>query len=260
VRGFRAVRVAILLLILLSVVVYVRNARIDATDWAEPLQVVIYPIDADGRDATRVFIEELNAGDFRVVDEFMRAEAGRYGVGIDDPVITYLAPEVWTMPPMPPADANPLRIALWSLKLRYWAWREATDAGVAPDIRIFVVYHDPDQTQTVPHSLGLQNGLIGIVNAFAAPTMAATNKVIITHEMLHTLGATDKYDPVTNYPLYPHGFAEPDLRPLVPQTWAEIMAGRVPISNVQALTPRALDDVLVGDATALEIRWLQAQD
>ena len=104
-------------------------------------------------------------------------------------------------------------------------------------------------------SLGLQKGLIGIVNAFASRAMQAENNVIIAHEMLHTVGATDKYDLATNQPLYPIGYADPEQRPLFPQQQAEIMAGRIPISETEARQPEGLRQVILGEATALEINW-----
>jgi hypothetical protein len=85
--------------------------------------------------------------------------------------------------------------------------------------------------------------------------MARQNNVIITHEFLHTLGATDKYDPATNQPLYPDGYAVPDLQPLVPQRYAEIMAGRTPVSQTDATIPESLNDVIIGSLTAKEINW-----
>jgi hypothetical protein len=121
---------------------------------------------------------------------------------------------------------------------------------------MFVLYHDPERVSRLSHSLGLQKGLIGVVNAFASDAQAQPNNVIIAHEMLHTLGATDKYDPATNQPLRPIGFAEPELDPVFPQRFAEVMGGRVPVSPSQARIPDNLDEVLIGAATALEIRWL----
>jgi len=40
--------------------------------------------------------------------------------------------------------------------------------------------------------------------------------VVIAHELLHTVGATDKYDPATNESSLPEGYAEPDKIPLFP--------------------------------------------
>ncbi len=82
---------------------------------------------------------------------------------------------------------------------------------------MFVLYHDPALTPTVPHSLGLTKGLIGVVYAFAAPEMNGENNVVIAHEMLHTVGATDKYNPVDDAPRFPDGYGDPGQRPLFPQ-------------------------------------------
>src|SRR5262249_43264658 len=107
------------------------------------------------------------------------------------------------------------------------------------------------------HSIGLQKGLLGVVNAFASAAMDAENNVVITHELLHTFGATDKYDPASNRPLFPEGYAQPTARPLYPQRKAEIMAGRIPINPEQAEAPRGLDEVVIGGRTAQEINWLK---
>ena len=73
------------------------------------------------------------------------------------------------LPPPPPFGGNPLQVMLWSLQMRFWAWVHAEFDGPKPHVRMFVLYHDPgSQSQRVSHSLGLQKGLIGVVNAFAS--------------------------------------------------------------------------------------------
>jgi hypothetical protein len=96
-----------------------------------------------------------------------------------------------------------------------------------------------------------------VVNAFASPALAARNNVVISHEFLHTVGATDKYDPATNLPRYPIGFAEPDRQPLYPQRLAEIMGGRIPLSEHRAVMPQSLAKATIGPLTAREIGWLR---
>ena len=123
---------------------------------------------------------------------------------------------------------------------------------------VFVLYHDPALTPVVPHSLGLEQGLIGVVYAFATPDMDGTNGVVIAHELLHTVGATDKYDPQTDAPSFPSGYGDPRQTPLYPQVTAELMAGRRVLSPRQLEQPRDLDEVVVGPATALEIGWIRA--
>jgi hypothetical protein len=72
------------------------------------------------------------------------------------------------------------------------------------------------------------------------------------------VGATDKYDPYSNEPRFPDGYAEPGRSPLLPQKYAEIMAGRFPAtSSDKALMPSALDDVMIGVQTAREMNWLR---
>ena len=145
----------------------------------------------------------------------------------------------------------------WSLKLRMYARRNSRAPGRAPpQIRIFVLYHDPSFTQSVPHSVGLQKGLVGVVHAFADRGMTRPNNVVIAHEILHTLGASDKYDLASLAPLFPIGYAEPEREPRYPQELTEIMAGRHALDAHTFEMPESLADVRVGEATALEIRWI----
>jgi hypothetical protein len=146
---------------------------------------------------------------------------------------------------------------VWSLRLRYWVWRVSRHAREPEDVRVFVLFHDPAITPTVPHSLGLAQGLIGVVYAFAAPTMDGENNIVIAHELLHTVGATDKYDAVNDAPRFPDGFGDPQQEPLFPQRYAELMAGRRMLDAARWEQATSLDEVLIGRATALEIRWPQ---
>jgi hypothetical protein len=75
--------------------------------------------------------------------------------------------------------------------------------------------------------------------------------------MLHTLGATDKYDLDNGEPLFPQGYAEPDKSPRYPQTYAELMGGRVPLGPSDSIMPRSLRLVRVGQQTSTEINWRQ---
>ena len=96
---------------------------------------------------------------------------------------------------------------------------------------------------------------MGVVNAFAERGMKGSNNVVIAHELLHTLGATDKYSPDGNLPRFPEGFADPDALPLYPQQRAEIMAGRIPISETRAEIAAGMKQVVIGAKTAREISW-----
>ncbi len=95
-----------------------------------------------------------------------------------------------------------------------------------------------------------------MVKAFASRHQAASNNVIITHEMLHTLGATDKYDLQTLQPRYPEGYADPEKKPLLPQEYAEIMGRAIPLSSSESKMPDSLAYTVIGPITAKEIKWL----
>lgn len=138
--------------------------------------------------------------------------------------------------------------------MRWYNWRVGGDSG--EQIRLYVLYHDPAVTRAVPHSLGMQKGLVGVVYAYADDELDGQNNLVIAHEFLHTVGATDKYDPRSLAPLFPQGYGEPDAEPRYPQSFAEIMAGRRALSDDEATIPDSLDRVVIGEATAREIRWL----
>jgi hypothetical protein len=254
---WKNVRVAILLLVLLWAAGHTWLDRIASTGWKEPLWVGIFPVNADGTAAAQKYIDGLDDREFADIGDFMAREAHRYGRNLQEPVHIALYPQVKELPPQLERGAGIPGAAWWSLKLRWFAWRTVDVKGRAPPrIRMFVLYHDPSTLQSVPDSHGMQKGLVGVVHSFALPTMAGSNSIVIAHELLHTLGATDKYDPRNGSPLFPIGFADPGRRPLYPQENAEIMAGRRALSEHEAQMPSSLDAVVVGPATATEIRWM----
>lgn len=254
---FKKLRIAILLLILINVGVGAWLARARTTSWERPLRVAVFPIAADASPATAGYVAALATETFAPVDDFFREEGKRYGLTLSRPVEVRVAHKVPVLPPPPPYGESGLSVLLWSLQMRFWAWRHGGVEGPAPHVRMFVVFHDPKLTTTVPHSLGLQKGLIGVVHAFASEEQTAQNKVVVAHELLHTVGATDKYDPATNLPVFPDGYGDPEQQPLLPQRYAEIMAGRIAVSRTEAEMPGNLGSVLVGRATAREINWLR---
>ena len=250
-------------LILLTVLVIVAGgsylSKVRSTSWEEPLWVTLYPLAADSQPVTRDYIDTLTTQQFVDIERFMERETGRYGVNINRPIRIDIGLPVTGQPPVPPVSRNPISIALWSIRLRWWAWQATrTQPGATPDIRLFLVYHDPKIRSEVPHSLGMQKGMLGVVHAFADRHMQKRNNVVIAHEMLHTLGATDKYAFDSNLPLYPVGYAEPNNAKRYPQRYAEIMGGRIPLSANEAVMPDNLGQVRIGGYTAVELRWIES--
>ncbi len=254
---FKKIRIAILLFILFLVGAnaYLTQQRI--TDWDQSLEVVIYPINADGSPNTSNYIASLDLDIFRPIEQFFQTEGTQYNLELAEPVIMDLAPEIKNLPPSPPFGADMFAIMWWSLRLRYWAWKNDSYSGPLTNIQVFVLYHDPEVHKQLDHSLGLKEGHICIVKAFATRHQAARNNVIITHEMLHTLGATDKYNLQTLQPIYPEGYADPEKEPLLPQEYAEIMGRAIPLSPSESKIPDSLAYTVVGPITAEEIKWLE---
>jgi hypothetical protein len=251
----KAIRIAVLLFVLATVAVGAWQTRSRTQSWQRTLDVVVYPINADRREVTADYIATLSGESFASIRSFMRQEAEPYSLGLVTPVDVALGPQIATLPPAPPRGGSALEVIVWSLKLRFWAWRNDDYPGAKPDVRIFAMFFDPATTPRVEHSVGLKEGLIGIANVFAAAHMGEENNVIVAHELLHTLGATDKYDRASGQPLFPEGYVEPDRSPLHPQEFAEIMAGRIPLSETESDTPRNLELAIIGPKTAAEINW-----
>jgi len=255
---FKAVRIAILLLLLVFVAGTTWLTQARSTDWDDSLWVKVYPINADGSAASTRYIERLDVAAFRDIEEFLAREVARYGHAVERPVRMELGEPINAQPPPVPDAANRLGILWWSLKMRWWAESVASGQdSPAPDVRIFVRYHDPGTRLVLENSVGLQKGMVGIVNGYASRRQAGSNNVIIAHEFLHTLGATDKYDSANGLPLFPQGYAEPGRSPVHPQRFAEIMGGRIAVAEDDALIPTNLDYVLIGQETAEEIRLVR---
>lgn len=252
---FRAIRIIFLLLVLFVVAVSSWLTRARSTDWQEPLWVKVYPVNADGSAASQRYIAALSVDDFAGIEAFMARETGKRGVPLDAPVRMELGRQVTEQPPALPVAPGMLEVMWWSLRMRWWTMG-VTDDRIAPDVRIFVRYHAPRPEVRLENSIGLQKGMVGVVNAYAGPRHASMNSVIIAHELLHTLGATDKYDPATGLPLFPEGYAEPKREPLHPQRYAEIMGGRVAVSESDATIPESLRYAVIGPATARELNLL----
>lgn len=254
-RWFRLLRIAFLLVTLFVVAMnaWLSSARIQS--WNRSVWVVLYPINADGRADTQAYINALSEEHFEDVERFLQRESGRYGLERESIAEIFLSAPLSALPPEIDIEAGVFEAVFWSLQMRWWSWRNDNWPGPEPDVRVYLQYFSPQQKQVLSHSLGLQKGMIGLVNGFASVDYIATNNFVITHELMHTFGASDKYDLETNEPIYPDGFADPQQQPLLPQTRAEIMGGRVKVSPGWLVMPLSLDDVVVGNKTAEEVGW-----
>ena len=254
---WKTARICLLLLVLFIVGMNTFMTGRWTTDWDEPLWVGIYPINGDQKEHIDDYINGLDEASFQELTDFFVDEAEAHGLPLAEPFTIRLAPPVREMPPAPPQSRNPLAVIWWSLKMRFWVYQNDTFVeGPSPDIKIFTVYHGVG-TSLLENSLGMRKGLFGVVHAYADFRHVPRTQVVIAHEILHTVGARDKYDMVTQQPIYPEGYANPDRNPPYPQQVAEIMGTRIPLSQTQSTMPPNLNYTVIGKKTAREIKWAQ---
>ena len=249
-------RLALLLAVLVFVALGAWLERRRSTDWDNTLRVTVYPVRTDATGAAMPCAAEVDEADFGDAASFLAREAAAHGVALEEPVRFRVSQAAREPPPALAANPGPISVASWSLRLRYWAWRVAADDPLAnPDVQVFAVYQVGDGRHAAPDSTGLRKGLIAVAHLFCGNDAVAGNAVVVTHELLHTLGATDKYDLRSGQPLAPRGLGDPLLSPLYPQARGEIMAGRIATSARTAVIPDSLDQMTVGPDTAREIGW-----
>ena len=256
---WRKFRIIILLLILATVVQQTWLEKNDL-NWKNNFYIAVYPVNADGSREVGTYLQTLTSNDFEPIADYFASEAAPYHLGLRRPIEVQLGEKVHHIPPAPPKNGSILSTVIWSLKFRFFAWQNSPKVNVKPDIRLYLLYYNPQTSPALGHSTALNKGRIGRVNLFGHTQYANQNLVIIAHELLHTLNATDKYDLATTMPNYPDGFAEPEKSPLYPQDFAELMGGRVVITETEAMIPNSLNQTVVGKKTAHEIGWLRSRD
>ena len=251
---WKKIRVAILLCILL--VVAVNTWRDQNQDWSKPIVVLLHPVNADGRAATASYIQKLSLNELNGVQDYLQQNAQQYR---GQPIAFYfkLGRELNELPPKVPQTGSMLDAILWSLKFRYYAWQQHERADGHPAVTLYLNYYDPKHIQKLKHSTALEKGRIGSVNLFANQKQSERNKVVLTHELLHAFGASDKYDIATTQPIDPIGYADPQQQPKFPQKRAELMGGYIPISATQSKMPEGLEQTVINELTAREVGWVK---
>ncbi len=255
---FARLRQSLLLYVLILVAAGTWLTQERTRSWEQTLWIEIHPLAGSDSTEVRDYVAQLTSKQFKGMEEYLNAQADAYGVALATPVRIDLGPTLDSLPPPLPTEAGAFKAIIWSLKMRWWATTTTWDlAGPEPDIRKFAIFHAASDTPMLDRSGALQKGMVAVANLFAERRMHGSNLVIATHELLLTLGATDKYDRTNNLPIFPEGFANPDKEPTYPQKRAEIMAGRIPLSESAAIIPDNLRLTKVGSTTAVEIGWQQ---
>jgi len=148
----------------------------------------------------------------------------------------------------------------------YQQWRYLREVDKRADVprsqldsRIYLVVRpaNPGELQFV-EGQSEQGGRIGIVGVQLDESMVDFALFVATHELMHTLGASDKYDEL-GHATVPDGLAEPDRVPTYPQEFIEVMARNRPIAPDVEEPPAGLEELRVGQKTAQEIGWIPQQ-
>ncbi|WP_312050438.1 hypothetical protein [Acinetobacter courvalinii] len=251
---WKNIRVAILLVVLL--VVAVNAYRDQNQDWNQPIHILLHPINADGRTTTQQYIRQLQQDDFAEVKQYLDKNSQQYR-GQSSYFMIQIGRELQQTPPKMSEQPSILNNILWSLKFRFYAWKQHQSGDGSPSLTLYLNFYDPKQSRELKHSTALERGRIGSVNLFASPKQAAQNNVVLVHELLHGFGATDKYNLNNGEPIFPIGYAQADQQPLYPQTEAEIMGGRIPLSEHKSKMPNDLNETVISILTAREVGWIK---
>jgi hypothetical protein len=232
-----------------------RRAR---TQWRRTLIVgiVVVRLGPVDEDAILAMTERLHD-----LEDLLASEMKRYDPGAIQPFEMVLAGpvDVATPPPTVPAGDGVFQLAEYAFDK--WRYLSRVDAAAALrghfDSRIYVFSRPPkDERKKTVEGASEDGGRVGMVEVELDETMADFALFVATHELLHTLGATDKYDDLGRA-REPEGLAEPELVPVHPQRWVEVMARTRPLGPGADALPDRIEELRVGERTAREIGWLR---
>ena len=257
----RRIRVGVLFSILAVVGTWafeVQRRREARREWRRPLHVAVVLVH-DG--PLRPEISALFSSRAMSVSDHFLGERRRYRAEARRPFWFHVVGPVPVVapPPSPPEDDGLLARAEhgWAL------WKALrtidTDAGLDRqvfDARVYVHARAAPlgRAPRFVEGAGQKDGEVGLVEVDLEPRMVDQAWIAIVHEVMHMVGATDKYDERGRARI-PEGLAEPELSPTLPQRAVEIMVGERPTGPDTGVLASDLTEVQVGPFTAMEIGW-----
>lgn len=253
---WKRLRVGVLVALLLGLVAWgaLRQRGLDRrTAWHRPLQVSVVLVGAQPVEEPERAAWSAGLG---ALDEWFAGEAVRLGLKLERPLHFELAPTtVLAEPPRPPQGSGEwLRDSQAALALRS-TLKSLAARGQAPgavDVQLLVALRPGGAGVHSVEGIGEAGGAIGLVEGTSGDTALTLELVAVAHELLHCLGARDGYDAQGH--ALPRGLVEPEEG--LPQRFAEVMVGEVPLGPSQGRIPSSLQEVRIGEETAREVGWL----
>jgi hypothetical protein len=256
-RFYRA-RVSLLLTILAGVLLwagtdcYQRRAR---TNWQRPLNVALVLVEREPIKPRTVYLlnDRVHELERRLASEYKRHD------GREFTPVSFMVTGPVKVEQAPPDMQQQSVFGLLRDTYRLWRWTRDIDAraGVEAgdyDARIYLVMKPANGGLAFVEGESEYGGRIGVAQVDIDPEMIDFSLFVAAHELMHTLGASDKYD-AKGCALFPIGFADPEKPGRYPQPGAEIMARNVPLAPSSERPPNTLEELFVGDATAREVGW-----
>lgn len=261
-RKFYYVRLALLMTVFLGVAGWAWNdmrERRERNAWVRPLHVGFVllrtgPVSDQTSDMLRARMSDLQT---HLEQEFQR---WRQTTQVPFIFSVYGPLDITT----PPPESYGEKITdLVYFAYQQWRYLRDVDARAQVprselDSRIYLVVRPPNagELQFV-EGQSEQGGRVGVVGVQLDESMVDFALIVATHELMHTLGASDKYDEY-GHALVPDGLAEPDKVPPFPQQYFEVMARNRPLSPQEEVPPESVEELRIGRKTAEEIGWVAA--
>ncbi len=249
--AFRNVRVGVLLVFLGSVGLWAlsRQLRLDRrTNWQRPLTVSVVLVTQAEPGSALTGRWEAAA---EALTEWFTTEWARYRPPGAQPPVRFVLEQVARVETLPVAPEDTQGTVAFERQLN----DIDTQVGVRRnDATVYVALSAAVERSARVEGIGEAGGRRGLIYADLNATEVTLESVALAHELLHCLGASDKYD-AEGHAAGAAGLVAPLQVPLYPQPGGEVMVGEVATGPHNGEPIRSLREVHVGPVTAREIRW-----
>lgn len=256
-RQLSAFGILLIVIVVAARIYYHDNKKFD---WDRTYNVALIEVAYGSKESTRTLSSNGKEILQQSLEKWFESEAKRvYNSQIKPFRFEILGPAFnEKTPPTLPTENDSLwtRYKQTSAFIKFFNDRFA-QTGANPDnfdIKLYLYIYPADKglDYDKQHSVGTTRGRFGVVFLPIGKQSAGRTTCLIAHEILHTVGASDKYDG-SRLTVYPDGYFFPAQR--YPQQFAEIMALATPIDIGREKDADNLDTSRVGNKTAEEIGW-----